>query len=189
MTGEIVVIRHGQTAWSALGRHTGRTDVPLDEQGREEVLALAPKLAGRRFARVLVSPLVRASVTWELLARPERATPCPDLVEWDYGAAEGRTTDEMRRSVPGWRVWTHPPEGGETAAEVGRRADAVLADVAAVAGDVALVGHRHQLGILIARWLGLDAVHGSGFPLASGALSVLAHDRELPVVRTLNSTP
>ncbi len=189
MADEIVLIRHGQTSWSAAGRHTGRTDVELDEEGRDQVRGLATLLAGRRFALVLTSPLVRASATWELLGREEAAVTCPELVEWDYGQAEGLTTAEMRATVPGWRVWTHPPEGGETVEEVGARADAVLERVAAVEGSVALVGHRHQLGILVARWLGLDAVHGGSFPLASGAISVLAADRGIVVVQALNTTP
>lgn len=189
MATEIVLVRHGRTAWSATGRHTGHTDVPLDDEGRAQVRALAPMLAERRFAAVLVSPLVRATATWELLDRSEETTSCPELMEWDYGQAEGVTTDEMRETIPGWRVWSNQPEGGETAAEVGSRADAVLERVAAVEGDVALVGHRHQLGILVARFLGLEAVHGGSFPLASGAISILAHDRELRVIRALNRMP
>jgi probable phosphoglycerate mutase len=124
---EVVLVRHGETEWSRTGRHTGKSDIPLTDKGREQARLLGHMLGGRHFARLLTSPLQRASETSRLAGLGEVAEECPDLREWDYGDYEGRTTADIRREVAGWTVWSHPVTGGETADAVGRRA--------ALAGD------------------------------------------------------
>ena len=180
--GHLYVIRHGQTDWSAVGRHTGRTDLPLTEMGRRQGEALAKKIADRQFEMVLTSPLLRARVTCDLAGFGDRAGIEPDLAEWDYGEFEGVTTDEMRQRIPQWSIWTHPPELGEHLDDLAIRADRVIARVREVEGDVALFGHGHALRILTARWLRLVPISGSGFILETGAIGVLGWDREFPAV-------
>src|SRR5689334_18893822 len=160
MAERVVVVRHGETDWSAHKRHTGRTDVPLTEEGRREAERLGRLLRGRRFVLVLTSPLKRAAETCWLLGYGNEAQMCDDLVEWDYGDYEGRTTLDIRNSVPGWTIFTHGAPNGETPAQVGERADRVLAQARAAGGDVLLVGHGHMLRVLTARWLGLEPVGG-----------------------------
>jgi broad specificity phosphatase PhoE len=186
--GEVVVIRHGQTAWSAVGRHTGRTDLPLTSMGRRQGEALAKMVSDRRFDLVLTSPLLRARVTCELAGLGDQARVDPDLAEWDYGEYEGLSTDETRKRIANWSIWTHPPEQGEGLEDLAARADRVIARVSAVDGDVALFGHSHALRVLTARWLGLDPVVGSGFVLETAAIGVLGWDREFPVVIRWNET-
>ena len=180
--GNAFVIRHGQTAWSAVGRHTGRTDLPLTPMGRQQGEALAKMLADRRFDLVLTSPLQRARVTCELAGLGDQAQVEPDLAEWDYGEHEGLTTNEIRQRIPGWSIWTHPLEDGESLDDLAIRADRVIARVRRVDGDVALFGHSHALRVLTARWLGLAPIVGSGFVLETAAIGVLGWDREFPAV-------
>jgi probable phosphoglycerate mutase len=182
---ELWLVRHGETAWSAEGRHTSRTDVPLEPRGEEVARALAERLADVGFALVLTSPRQRARRTAELAGFPE-AEVCEDLVEWDYGDYEGITTAEIRETVPGWTVWSHPTPGGETAAQVAARLDRVLDRVRDVDGAVLLVAHSHSLRALAARWLGLDVAGGRYFTLDTATVSVLAHERETPVIRHWN---
>lgn len=165
----VTLLRHGETEWSRDKRHTGRTDVELTPAGQEHARAAGEALRGRAFAAVLSSPLRRAVDTCRLagLGEPELVE---DLLEWDYGEAEGRTTPEMAEEVPGWTVWTHPLQHGETVEAVGERADRVIARVEQVAGDVVLVAHGHLLRILTARWLGLPAVEGRRFVLGTAAV-------------------
>lgn len=146
--GEIVLIRHGETAWTRSGQHTSRTDIPLTQAGRDVAVAIGRRLRGRSFAVVLTSPMARARETCELAGYGDDAVVDPDLREWDYGDDEGRTTAEIRRTRPGWTVWTGGPQAGETVGEVGQRADAVLTRVAATAGDSAIFGHGHMLRVL-----------------------------------------
>ncbi len=188
VAGLVVVIRHGQTEWSATGRHTGVTDVPLTPDGRAQARELAPRLAGRRFALVLVSPRIRARDTAELAGLGDRAEIEPNLVEWDYGDYEGLTTPQIREQVAGWTVWTHPCPGGETAAEVGARADAVLDRVrpALGHGDVALVAHGHLLRVLAARWLGWPPEAGVHLLLDPSTLGELGDDRGVPALARWN---
>jgi broad specificity phosphatase PhoE len=153
---EVVLVRHGETDWSAAGKHTGRTDVPLNERGRREARGLAGMLAGRRFELVLTSPLSRAVETCRLAGLGDRALVRDELAEWDYGAYEGRTTAEIRMGRPGWSLWRDGVEGGETIAEVGARADRVLPELEAAGGDVAVFAHGHLLRVLAARWLGVE---------------------------------
>ena len=180
--GQAVVIRHGETTWSAAGRHTGRTDVPLTEGGRRQAEALSKVLAGRRFDLVLTSPLARARLTCELAGFGDQAEVEPDLAEWDYGEFEGLTTNEIRERIPGWSIWTQPPGQGESLDDLATRADRVIGRVTGVAGDVALFGHGHALRVLTARWLRLAPTAGSGFVLETGAIGVLGWDREFPAV-------
>jgi probable phosphoglycerate mutase len=183
----VVLVRHGETEWSADGRHTGRTDIPLTEPGEEQARTLAARLAGRQFSLILCSPLSRAVRTAEL-AGLVPYEPAPDLVEWDYGEFEGRTTDEIRRTYPGWTIWDGPVPGGESIEEVARRADRVLARVRACPPDseVALVGHGHCLRVLAARWLATDPRAGRWLALTTGTLSDLGWEHETAVLARWN---
>jgi broad specificity phosphatase PhoE len=182
------VVRHGETEWSESGRHTGRTDVPLLAKGRAEAGA-----AGRLLAQlvpepalVLTSPLSRAEETCRLAGFGDRAVVCDDLVEWDYGEYEGRTTEEIRATRPGWTLWADGVPGGESAADVGRRADRVIERALAGAGEVLLFSHGHILRVLAARWVGLPPVGGRVLALDAGAIGELGWERETPVVSLWN---
>lgn len=185
----IFLVRHGQTAWSRSGRHTGRTDVPLEPEGLAQAEAVGGLLLGRRFALVLTSPLERAGETCRLAGFGDRAEDCPDLVEWDYGEYEGRTTEEIRRAHPGWSLWADGVPGGETAADVGRRADRVLARARTAEGDTLCFGHGHLLRVLAARWTGLPPAGGRLLALAVGSVSALGWERETPVILRWNELP
>jgi broad specificity phosphatase PhoE len=184
--GDVWLVRHGETEWSATGKHTGTTDIPLTEKGEASARELAPRLAEESFDLVLTSPLQRARRTAELAGFAE-AEVDPDLVEWGYGDYEGITTDEIRKSVPGWTVWTHPSPGGETAEEVSKRLDRVVARCRATSGDVLLVGHGHALRALAARWLGLPVSEGRLLKLDTSTVSVLGHEHETSVVLHWNA--
>jgi len=178
--GRIVLLRHGQTEWSASGQHTSRTDIPLTDRGRvlaQETADLGRRiLRGRRPALVLTSPRARAQVTAELVGlHVDRVD--DRLVEWDYGEYEGRTTSEIRTEQPGWSIWERGAPGGETPEQVAKRADDLIAHVAAplADGDVVLVGHGHFSRALMARWIGLPVVEGARFMLDAPAWAVLGH--------------
>ena len=183
---EILLARHGETEWSVGGRHTGGTDVPLTDEGRRQAAKLGERLRGRELALVLSSPLERALETCRLAGLGERAELRPELMEWDYGAYEGLTTPEIRESVPGWTVWTHPTPDGETAAEVGARVDRVVEELAALEGDAAVFAHGHLLRVLGARWIGLPPDSGALLALNTATLSTLGWERERRVVRLWN---
>jgi probable phosphoglycerate mutase len=183
---EVVLVRHGETDWSRAGRHTGRTDVPLNEQGRIRAGALAAKLGGRQFALVLTSPLSRASETCRLAGLGEQALVDDDLMEWDYGAYEGRTTAEIRSERPGWSLWSDGVPGGETVAEVGARADRLISRLEDTGGDVAVFAHGHVLRVLGARWVGLPPNDGRLLALDPAAVSVLGHEHDWRVIRGWN---
>jgi broad specificity phosphatase PhoE len=184
---EIVLARHGETEWSRDRRHTGRTDIPLTDDGRRQATVLRDALAGRRFARVVSSPLSRALDTARLAGMGDRAELNGDLVEWDYGEYEGITTAEIRERRPGWYLWRDGCPGGEDAAAVGRRADRVIAAVEGTDGDVALFAHGHVLRVLAARWLGLGPEAGALLKLDTGTLSALGYERETRVVTRWNA--
>jgi broad specificity phosphatase PhoE len=185
--GEVVLARHGATEWSRAMRHTGRTDVPLTETGRAQAEALAPRLAERDFALVLSSPLARALDTCRLAGFGDRAETDPDLEEWDYGEYEGITSAEIRESRPGWSLWRDGCPGGESPAEVGARADRVLARVAGLDGDAVLFAHGHVLRVVAARWLELEPAGGSKLALDVATLSVLGYEHETSrVIRAWN---
>ena len=172
----VVLLRHAQTEWSLAKKHTGRTDIPLTEDGRSAARAVAPLLAGREFALVLTSPLVRASETAQLAGLEASAE--PDLMEWHYGAYEGRTTKDIREERPGWFLWRDGVPEGEHADDVGRRADRVIERALGVEGDVALVAHGHLLRVLAARWLEQPAAFGARLTLEPAHLGELGFERE-----------
>jgi broad specificity phosphatase PhoE len=179
----VFLVRHGETEWSAAGKHTGLTDVPLTARGKAQAVALGPALdhlLGGPPSLILTSPLGRAALTAELAGLT--ATVDDDLHEVEYGDFEGLTTPQIREHVPGWTVWTHPLPRGETLESVAARADRVLARVRAVPGDAVLFAHGHLLRILTARWLGLAPDAGRLFALGTAALCVLGHERETPVI-------
>jgi broad specificity phosphatase PhoE len=182
---KLVLARHGETEWSATGKHTSITDVPLLESGRRDAERLGERLAGRAFALVLTSPRTRARETARLAGFPD-AQVDDDLAEVDYGAYEGRTTPEIREDVPGWSVWSDSSPGGETVDEVGARADRVIERALAAGGDVALFAHGHLLRILAARWIELPAAYGGHLALATGSLSELGFERERRVIWVWN---
>jgi len=181
---EVVLVRHGETEWSRTGRHTGRTDVPLTEEGERQARAVGEALRGRKFALVLSSPLTRALSTAQLAGfEPELRD---DLAEWDYGDYDGVTTPEIREKVPDWTVWRYGAEGGESVADLAARADRVLGELVGVDGDVLVFSHGHFLRVLTARWLELGAAEGRLFALDSGTLSTLGFEREQRVIRSWN---
>jgi len=182
----LVVIRHGATEWSRSGRHTGRTDLPLLEAGRREAEELGRRLAGHRFGLVLVSPMRRARQTCAIAGFGPRAEECPDLCEWDYGDYEGRTTDDIRAERPEWSLWRDGVPGGETAQDVGARADHVIARVRDRTSDVLAFAHAHVLRVMAARWVGLPATSGALLTLAPATISVLGWERDTAVVSRWN---
>jgi broad specificity phosphatase PhoE len=184
---EIVLARHGETEWSRDRRHTGRTDIPLTENGRRQAAVLRDALAGRSFARVLSSPLSRALDTCREAGLGDLAELTPDLYEWDYGEYEGITTAEIRTRRPGWNLWRDGCPGGETAGDVGRRVDRVLGSLADVEGDAAVFAHGHVLRVLTARWLGLGPEQGALFKLDTGTLSALGYERETRAITRWNA--
>ena len=180
------LVRHGETEWSAEGRHTGRTDVPLLDRGREEAKRIGARLARERFVLVLTSPLSRARETCELAGFGPVAEVTDDLLEWDYGQYEGRRTPEIRKERPGWTLWSGGVPGGETAEDVARRADRVIDRVRSVNGDVALFAHGHVLRVTAARWLGQPPEAGRWYMLSPTTLSVLGWERETPAIERWN---
>jgi probable phosphoglycerate mutase len=184
---QLWLVRHGETEWSASGRHTSRTDLDLTEAGVEAARSVADKLRGTSFARVLSSPLLRARRTAELAGIGSPAL-VDDLHEWDYGDDEGLTTAQIRESRPGWTVWRDGPQGGETCAEVGARADRVVELVRAVDGPVLAFSHGHFSRVLGARWLGLEVTDGAHLALSTASVSVLGWERDTPAVLHWNHT-
>jgi broad specificity phosphatase PhoE len=184
----LVLARHGETEWSATGRHTSVTDVPLTDTGRRAAARVRDRLAGFEFALVLVSPRARARDTAALAGLGERAEVDEDLAEFAYGEYEGRTTADIREERPGWSVWDDGAPGGETAAQVGARADRVIERAAAVDGDVAAFAHGHLLRVLGARWIGLNATYGGNLGLDTGAVCELSYERERRAIWVWNDT-
>lgn len=175
---ELWLVRHGETEWSRTGQHTGRTDIPLTETGREQALVLREKLAGHEFALVLSSPLERARETARLAGFGNVVQIDPSLREWDYGDYEGRTAVDIRQGVPGWTVWHSEVKNGETILEVAERARAVTRRVEAVEGDVLIFSHGHMLRVLTACWLEFPPQAGERFALGTASVSRLGYERE-----------
>jgi len=182
--------RHGETAWSLTGQHTGLTDIPLTERGERNARRLGERLAALTFAQVFTSPLRRAFRTCELAGFAAVATVDPDLVEWNYGKYEGRRSAEIRAERPDWQLFRDGCPGGETPDDVAVRADRVVSRVRAVQGDVLLFSSGHFLGVLAARWLGLEPGAGRFFLLSTASLSALGYEHDLtqPVVRLWDDT-
>ena len=183
---EIWLFRHGETAWSLTGQHTGRTDLLLNNDGRRQGEALGRSLAGRRFGLVLCSPLARAAETCRLAGYGDAARFIDDLMEWDYGEYEGLRPDDVREKRPGWTIWKDGVPGGETVEQVGERASKVIALANATESDVAVFSHGHLLRILAARWLGLPADAGRYFDLAPASISVLGYHGDASIIRKWN---
>ncbi len=184
----IVLVRHGETAWSLSGQHTGRTDIPLTERGEREALTLRARLAGRSFAHVFTSPLVRAARTCELAGFGAVAVPDPDLMEWGYGAYEGRRTVDIRIERPDWELFRDGCPGGEPPPDVSARADRVVARLREITGDALLFAHRDILRIVAVRWLRLPVETAERFLFSTAAVSVLGRDRapHRPVIELWN---
>jgi probable phosphoglycerate mutase len=184
---EVWLIRHGETDWSAEGRHTGRTDVALTEGGRRQAEQLRQRLSHHPFSLVLTSPLRRARDTCNIAGFADRALEDADLCEWDYGSYEGRTSAEIRTEHPGWEIWDDGVLEGESIQEVGERADRVLRRVLQAPADCLLFAHGHFLRIFAARWLGLPPASGRLLALGTAAISVLGYERENRVLRHWNT--
>jgi probable phosphoglycerate mutase len=184
----IYLARHGETAWSLSGQHTGRTDLPLTERGERNARALGERLRGLTFAKVFTSPLKRAVRTCELAGFGAVAEIDPDLVEWDYGQYEGRRTAEIHMERPDWQLFRDGCPGGESPGQIGARADRVVGRVRAVKGDVLIFSSGHFLRVLAARWLGLDAAGGRYLLLGTASLSALGYEHNLaePAIRLWN---
>ncbi len=187
---QIYLARHGETEWSASGRHTGRTDLPLTEQGERNARQIGERLQGLHFTQVLTSPLRRARRTAELAGFGAALEVDPELVEWNYGDYEGRRTTEIHQERPGWSLFRDGCPNGETVAAIGARADRVIARLRALSGNVLIFAHGHILRVLAVRWLGLPVGDGRLFLLSTAALSILGydHDRDEPVVRLWNDS-
>jgi broad specificity phosphatase PhoE len=184
---QLVLVRHGQTEWSRDGRHTGRTDLELTEEGRSEAKRARALVDGFSFARILSSPLRRALDTCRLAGFGDRAETRGELLEWDYGEYEGLRTAEIREDRPGWVLWRDGCPGGERAEDVGARADRLLAELDGASGEVAIFGHGHMLRVLTARWLELPPAAGARFVLGTATLSVLGYEHEWHAIRTWNA--
>jgi probable phosphoglycerate mutase len=185
--GQIWLVRHGETAWSLSGQHTGRSNIALTPRGEEQARALTPLLAKLEVARVWSSPLDRATRTAELAGCEPVLEPL--AMEWDYGSTEGLTSAQMREKIPGWSVWTMGPQGGETAADVGARALALIERHLTLEGDTLIFSHGHFSRILAAAWLGLEATAGRFFALDTGSLSCLGFEHGRRVLRAWNRLP
>lgn len=184
MPPRVVLLRHGETEWSLSGQHTGRTDIPLLDEGRAQARSAVELLRPLIFAQVLTSPLQRASETCTLAGFDGEIE--PDLQEWDYGDYEGRTTAEIQAGHPGWSLWADGVVNGERAADVGRRADRVIARALDAPGDTLCVAHGHILRVLAARWLQLPPVGGRLFTLSAASMCILGWEHGVPVIEEWN---
>jgi len=183
----LFVIRHGETAWTLTGQHTGTTDIPLTANGRRFAQRLRPVLAREAFGRVFVSPMQRARETCELAGLGTVAIVDPDLHEWNYGAYEGLTPSQVHEKAPGWLIFRDGCPGGETPEQVGARVDRVIDGVRAIEADVALFAHGHILRVLVARWIELPVSDGEHFLLDTGSLCVLGYYGDIPAIKIWNA--
>ena len=182
----MVLVRHGETEWTRSHRHTGRSDIPLTDEGREQARVLGRRLSVFDFELILTSPALRTHETASIAGLGASATTDPDLWEWDYGKYEGTRTVDIRSEIEGWSVWTHEMIGGESLDHLGERCDRVIARVKRVEGDVAVFGHAHALRVLAARWLGQDAGFGAQLVLSTASISILGYERETPAILLWN---
>ena len=185
---QVVLVRHGETEWSRDGRHTGTTDIPLTREGRKHAKALGKILSGRSFLRVLASPMQRAIDTAKLAGYGDGLQIREDVSEWNYGDYEGITTAQIRVERRDWSLWSDGCPEGETAADVGRRLDRVIAEIRDAGGDVAVFAHGHVLRVLAARWVELPPAAGRAFGLDTASISVVGYERETPVILRWNRT-
>ena len=185
---QIVLVRHGETEWSQSGQHTSFTDLPLTLNGEKQAKSLCESLKSWEFTLVETSPRKRAVRTAELAGFKGRAIEDSDLAEWNYGAYEGMTTAEIRKTDPGWTVFGKTPPGGESSTEVAVRCDRLIAKIRATSGDSLLFAHSHVLRVLIARWLELPPEDGRYFVIQTGTMGVLSYEHESPVLLSLNAT-
>ena len=186
-TQQVYLVRHGETEWSLSGQHTGVTDIPLTENGRNLARLLAPVLAKETFALVLMSPLERARTTCQLAGLGERAEIDCDLMEWNYGEYEGLTPKQIHEKAPGWMIFRDGRPAGESLEQVGARVDRVIARVRAVEGHAALFAHGHIFRVFAARWLALPAAAARHFLLDTATLSILSYYRGIPAVKRWNA--
>jgi probable phosphoglycerate mutase len=184
---QVHLIRHGETEWSLSGQHTGITDIPLTENGRNVAKQLEPILAKENFTMIFTSPLERARKTCELAGLGAHAEIDRDLMEWNYGDYEGLTPKQIDAQAPGWMLFRDGCPGGETPEQVGARADRVIARARAVEGHVAFFAHGHIFRVFAARWLGLPTTAGCHFLLDTATLSILSYYRNLPAIRRWNA--
>jgi broad specificity phosphatase PhoE len=184
----LVLVRHGETEWSATAKHTSVTDVPLTDAGRADAERLRARLTGREFALVLTSPRSRARETCAIAGLGDRADVNEDLAEWSYGEYEGRRTVDIREQRPGWNLWTDGTPGGESPEQVGARADRVIERALAAGGDVALFAHGHFLRVLTARWIEQPTVLGGHIALHTGAYCELGYERDRRAIWLWNDT-
>lgn len=184
---QVFIVRHGETEWSLSGQHTGTTDIPLTEHGRQVARLLRPILAKESFALALTSPLQRAQETCRLTGFGDVAKVEPDLVEWNYGRYEGLTPAQIHATAPGWLIFRDGCPGGEQPEEIGARVDRVIAKVRAVEGNVALFAHGHVFRVLAARWLGLPPSAGQHFLLDTATMTILSYYRGVPAIKQWNA--
>jgi len=185
--GDVVLVRHGETEWSLSGQHTGTTDIPLTERGRDDARRLEPLLSSAAFALVLSSPLQRARQTCELAGLGDRMEIDPDLTEWNYGDYEGLTPSQIERTAPGWMLFNDGCPGGESPEQVGARVDRLIDKIHPIEGRVALFAHGHIFRVFVARWIGLPPNEGRRFLLNTSTVSVLSHYRGTPAVKRWNA--
>lgn len=183
----IYLVRHGETEWSLSGKHTGITDIPLTENGRREAKLFQPLADKMSFALVLTSPLERARMTAELAGLGNQAEVERDLMEWNYGAYEGLTTDQINANLPDWMLFKDGCPGGESPEQIGARMDRLIARIRTVEGNVALFAHGHILRVLAARWIGFSVLAGCHFLLDTATLSVLSYYQGIPAVKRWNA--
>jgi len=186
---KVYIARHGETEWSVTGQHTGLTDLPLTSQGEYKARQLGERLRGLKFAAVFTSPLQRARRTRELAGISDRTQIDGEMVEWNYGDYEGRRSVDIRKERPGWDLFRDGCPGGETAAQVGARADRVIARLRNVSGDILVFGHRHFLCVLAVRWVELPAARGGVLTLSEASISVLGYNHTVdePVIQQWNT--
>ncbi len=184
--GEIWLIRHGETAWTVTGQHTGKRDIPMTETGESHAMAVGKFLNGKSFEMVLVSPLSRAQDTCRLAGYAKNAIVVSEIAEWDYGNYEGRTRQEIRQEIPGWTIWSNGVPGGETLEQVAQRAQRTIERILNAKGDVALFSHGHFLRVLACCWLGLAPVTAGLFMLDTASVSILGSESTRRVMKRWN---
>ncbi|HEY9793937.1 MAG TPA: histidine phosphatase family protein [Candidatus Obscuribacterales bacterium] len=182
----LYLIRHGETEWALAKRHTGRTNLPLTERGKQQAEKLQNALKDIKFSAVFTSPLIRAADTARIAGFPD-ATKCDHLMELDYGKYEGLTMAQIREAVPNWTVWTHPCLGGETLEHAAQRVRRAIALASKYEGNVLLFAHGHILRILTATWLNQPPSEGKNFMLDTTTVSILSHEREVPAIKQWNA--